>query len=470
MKLFILSLEDDAMEWFQDQSDNKFKTVKEIIEAFNDRWGDRSDNHFLLAALHTSQKQESETMEEFNKRFNDLVKSLPADIKPREASLLIYYIQALEGEMNYQIRNKEPVNLKDAQEKAIKIEKNMQDLGKSNVLGFSMDSPLESHKVKKVENQEPQGDSIDKLTQLIKQMEVNHANQIAAMQANQTAWHNKLVAMERESNNHNPNDRWQKDIPKGPPYPEQERPPEPMEANNWFDDSIIPYCRACDDINEEGTCPIFFQIIKEKLAVREKVEQVNMVGHECVFDNNEDLLDSVEDSKDMVCMTRNMDKVEETCDHNLTPKFNEFSSDDLGGWTDDIEFPFPITEIVDVPAQEDKPPKALESLPPVSKVLVQFQFVLASKSVKVGQNESVVFQDTNNVHSVKDQFVSFLEFVKDRISNKEVNRVRHKPLCGSVDFWKIFKDVRHYQSHKKQERVKRATNQVFLQKDKYLVS
>ena len=181
MKLFILSLEDDAMEWFQDQNDNKFKTVKEIIEAFNDRWGDRSDNHFLLAALHTSQKQESETMEEFNKRFNDLVKSLPADIKPREASLLIYYIQALEGEMNYQIRNKEPVNLKDAQEKAIKIEKNMQDLGKSNVLGFSMDSPLESDKVKKVENQEPQGDSIDKLTQLIKQMEVNHANQIAAM-------------------------------------------------------------------------------------------------------------------------------------------------------------------------------------------------------------------------------------------------------------------------------------------------
>ena len=174
----------------------------------------------------------------------------------------------------------------------------------------------------------------------------------------------------------------------------------------------------------------------------------------------------------MVCITGNMDKVEETCDHNLTPKFNEFSSDHLGGWTDDIEFPFPITEIVDVPAQEDKPPKALESLPPISKVSDRFQNVLEEKTAEACQNESSFFQNVENVHSVKDRviFGSFLENIKDGIKIKEVNKVWHKPFCGSVDLWKIFKDVRHYQSHKKQERVKRATNQVFLQKDKYLVS
>ena len=43
-----------------------------------------------------------------------------------------------------------------------------------------------------------------------------------------------------------------------------------------------------------------------------------------MFDNNEDLLDSVEDGKDMVCMTKNMDKVEERCDHELTPKQSVF--------------------------------------------------------------------------------------------------------------------------------------------------
>ena len=150
MRLFILSLEDDAMEWFQDQNDNKFKTFKAIIEAFNDRWGDRRDNHFLLAALHTSQKQENETMDEFNKRFNDIVKILPTGIKPQEPSLLIYYIQAFEGEMKYQIRDKEPTDLKDAQEKAIKIDKNMQAAGKSNIPGFSRGSSSKANEVKKV--------------------------------------------------------------------------------------------------------------------------------------------------------------------------------------------------------------------------------------------------------------------------------------------------------------------------------
>ena len=78
----------------------------------------------------------------------------------------------------------------------------------------------------------------------------------------------------------------------------------------------------------------------------------------------------------------------------------------------------------------------------------------------------------DSVLSVKDHviFVSFRENIKDGIRIKEVNNIWHEQFFDSVDFWKIFKDVKHYQSHKKQERVKRATNQFFLQKDKYLVS
>ena len=53
--------------------------------------------------------------------------------------------------MRYQLRDKDPTNVREAQDKAIKIDKNMQDSGKSNVLGFSRE-------IKKVQNQEPQGD------------------------------------------------------------------------------------------------------------------------------------------------------------------------------------------------------------------------------------------------------------------------------------------------------------------------
>ena len=65
--------------------------------------------------------------------------------------------------MRFQLRDKEPTNVREAQDKAIKIDKNMQASGKSNVLGFSKGSLPGSYKVKKVENWESQGDSIKEL-------------------------------------------------------------------------------------------------------------------------------------------------------------------------------------------------------------------------------------------------------------------------------------------------------------------
>jgi hypothetical protein len=70
------------------------------------------------------------------KKFNELVSSLHIDIKPPDNAILIYYTEAFGGEMRYQLRDKEPTNLKAAQETTIKIDKNMQALGKSNLPGF----------------------------------------------------------------------------------------------------------------------------------------------------------------------------------------------------------------------------------------------------------------------------------------------------------------------------------------------
>ena len=59
------------------------------------------------------------------------------DFKPLDKSILVYYIEALSGEMRYQLRDKESPDLKVAQALAIKIDANMQALGKSNLLGFT---------------------------------------------------------------------------------------------------------------------------------------------------------------------------------------------------------------------------------------------------------------------------------------------------------------------------------------------
>ena len=72
-------------------------------------------------------------MDEFNKKFTDLTNAIHTDYKPTAQSILVYYIEALNGEMQYQLRDKDPTTLQMAREMAIKTDRNMQSSGKSNI-------------------------------------------------------------------------------------------------------------------------------------------------------------------------------------------------------------------------------------------------------------------------------------------------------------------------------------------------
>ena len=80
---------------------------------------------------------ENETMDEFNTKFRRVVVDLPIEINPRDASILISYIEAFTGDLRYQLRDKDPTDLQTAQDLAEKIEKNMQSSGKSNIPGYT---------------------------------------------------------------------------------------------------------------------------------------------------------------------------------------------------------------------------------------------------------------------------------------------------------------------------------------------
>jgi hypothetical protein len=108
MTLFVYSLEGDVAEWFTDFAAAKFSALEEILNEFRKRWGDQKEHRFHLAALTTSQKKENETVVENNTKFNSLVKGLHRDIKPSDTTILIYYIEAFEGEMRYALRDKDP--------------------------------------------------------------------------------------------------------------------------------------------------------------------------------------------------------------------------------------------------------------------------------------------------------------------------------------------------------------------------
>ena len=191
----------------------------------------------------------------------------------------------------------------------------MQDARKSNIPGFTRGSysQLYDEKNKNVENKKSSNDGIKELTQLIKQMEINHANQIKQMeinQANQSKEHanqmnaiqNRLIAMERGQASrpqHRPNDKWPKKNPS-----QDQRPPNPFESTNLVDHQAIPYCRPCGQFHEESTCQLFLHLCDEMGSYRAENEQVNMFGHECNIGMYDwmDLMEHSERASSMNCI------------------------------------------------------------------------------------------------------------------------------------------------------------------------
>ena len=119
MTLFALSLDGKAGNQYDNLPDNSFATLADFKAAILGKFGNRKEPRHLVAALTSIKKSDTETMDEFNDRFTELSNSIPATYAPPLASTLDYYIEALSGKIQYQIRNKEPTTLLQAQNLAI---------------------------------------------------------------------------------------------------------------------------------------------------------------------------------------------------------------------------------------------------------------------------------------------------------------------------------------------------------------
>lgn len=208
-------------------------------------------------------------MEEFNKIFNELVKSMPATIKPPNEFLLCSYLDTFSVDIAYGLIRKESANLCLAQTEALKMERDKKKSRKSKIPSFNR-GPSKSNDFKEKAKEGSTHDPIKELTQLIKAMEKNHTKEMQAMQ-------NRLVAMERSQVQRfqpRSNDRWQKN--KGPP--QDYRPPNPLESTNMVD-QIPPFCRPCDEFHEKATCPYVKRIMESDMLGDERVGtsgQINM--------------------------------------------------------------------------------------------------------------------------------------------------------------------------------------------------
>jgi hypothetical protein len=67
-----------------------------LVEAFLKRWGTKRDNRMLLIQFN-QMKKENETLKEFDARFDNLLRKIPKELAPTEATVLLLYINAFEG-------------------------------------------------------------------------------------------------------------------------------------------------------------------------------------------------------------------------------------------------------------------------------------------------------------------------------------------------------------------------------------
>jgi hypothetical protein len=51
MKLFILSFDDDDLDWFTELKDNQVKTCKELIDAFMEKWKEKEPSVIKIVNL-----------------------------------------------------------------------------------------------------------------------------------------------------------------------------------------------------------------------------------------------------------------------------------------------------------------------------------------------------------------------------------------------------------------------------------
>jgi hypothetical protein len=143
----------------------------------------------------------------------------------------------------------------------VRIDKNMQDARKSNISGFSRGTSSQPYEEKKnkVETQGSSNDGIKELTQLIKQMEINHANQLKEHVSQMNAMQNRLITMERAQSNrpqHRPNDKWPKR-----PHPQDQRPPNPSNPLTWLITKLFLIVDLVDSFMRNQLAKSFFMLM-----------------------------------------------------------------------------------------------------------------------------------------------------------------------------------------------------------------
>jgi hypothetical protein len=120
MRLFASSLVEDAKVWI----DRCIKNLEELQKAFKIRWCDSEHSQDSFSQYLSICKGSCESVRDFSDRFNLLLKRVQSKVASEQA-IIDHLLSSLEGTLQFNVKDRSPTILEEAQDLAFQIERNL---------------------------------------------------------------------------------------------------------------------------------------------------------------------------------------------------------------------------------------------------------------------------------------------------------------------------------------------------------
>jgi ribonuclease HI len=124
MKLFASSLTERAKGWIDTVPKKSIKTVEDLQKAFKVRWCDKENPEDLFSQYIDICRGPCEGIREFADRFNLSLKKIRSKVGSEQA-IIDHYLSSLEGELHFEVKDRSPTTLEEAQDLAFEIDRKL---------------------------------------------------------------------------------------------------------------------------------------------------------------------------------------------------------------------------------------------------------------------------------------------------------------------------------------------------------
>jgi hypothetical protein len=124
MRLFVSSLTGDAKVWIDGYPKGSIKNIEELQKAFKIRWCDNEHSQDSFSQYLNICKGPCESTRDFSDRFNLVLKKIRSKVSSEQA-IIDHYLSSLEETLQFNVKDRSPTTLEEAQDMAFQIERNL---------------------------------------------------------------------------------------------------------------------------------------------------------------------------------------------------------------------------------------------------------------------------------------------------------------------------------------------------------